>query len=81
MDKKAEANEICGRLDTIIKLMVAATISNKDYEEQVWTLSSAGFQPKEIADFLGKSPNAVSVKLSELRKKKSTYKKTTQEKP
>jgi len=62
--------EICDRLDTVIKLMVASIISTKGYEDQVWILSNAGFQPKEIAEFLGKTPNAVRVKLFELRKEK-----------
>lgn len=76
-----DVGEICDRLDTVIKLMVADIIGNKDYEEQVWILSEAGFQPKEIAKFLGKTPNAISVKLSELRKKRSISKKVPQEKP
>lgn len=69
-----EAKEICDRLDTVIKLMVSSIIGNKDYEEQVWILSEAGFQPKEIAEFLSRTPNAISVKLSELRKKRSISK-------
>lgn len=65
-----DAKEICDRLDIMIKLMVANIVSTKEYEDQVWILSSAGFQPKEIAEFLGKSPNAIRVKLFELRKGK-----------
>ncbi len=76
-----DAGDICVRLDTMIKLMVADIIGSKDYEEQVWILSTAGFQPKEIAEFLDRTPNAVSTKLSELRKKRSISKKVSQEKP
>ena len=65
-----DIKEVCDRLDTLIKLMVADIISNKKYEDQIWILSNAGFQPKEIADFLNRTPNAISVKLSELRKKR-----------
>lgn len=65
-----DASDICARLDTMIKLLVADIISTKGYEDQVWVLSNAGFQPKEIAEFLGKTPNAVRVKLFELRKEK-----------
>lgn len=61
---------VCDRLDTLIKLTVANIISDKGYEDQIWILSNAGFQPKEIADFLNRTPNAISVKLSELRKKR-----------
>lgn len=65
-----DVSRICDRLDTVIKLMVANIINAKGYEDQVWILSNAGFQPKEIAGFLGKTPNAVRVKLFELRKEK-----------
>lgn len=61
---------VCDRLDTLIKLMVADIISNKEYEDQIWVLSNAGFQPKEIADFLNRTPNAIRVKLFELRKQR-----------
>lgn len=60
---------ICDRLDILIKLMVANVVSEKAYDDQVRILSSVGFQPKEIADFLNRTPNAVSIKLTELRKK------------
>ena len=61
---------VCDRLDILIKLSVANIISNKEYGDQVWILSNAGFQPKDIADFLGRTPNAIRTKLSELRKEK-----------
>lgn len=61
---------VCDRLDVLIKLMVANVVSDKPYEDQVWILSSTGLQPKEIAEFLNRTPNAVSVKLTELRKKR-----------
>lgn len=60
---------VCQRLDTLIKLMVADIVIEKKYDDQVWMLSLAGFQPKEIADFLKRTPNAISLKLTELRKK------------
>lgn len=61
---------VCDRLDTLIKLTVANIISDKGYEDQIWILSTAGFQPKEIADFLNRTPNAIRVKLFELRKER-----------
>lgn len=61
---------VCDRLDILIKLTVANIISNKEYDDQVRILSSAGLQPKEIAEFLDRTPNAISIKLTELRKKK-----------
>lgn len=65
-----DIKEICDRLDILIKLTVASIISSKEYNDQVWILSSAGFQPKEIAEILSKTPNAIRVKLFELRKEK-----------
>lgn len=61
---------ICDRLDTLIKLSIASIISEKSYEDQIWILSNAGFQPKDIAEFLNRTPNAIRVKLFELRKEK-----------
>lgn len=63
-----DTERICDRLDVLIKLSVANVILDKEYDDQVRILSSAGFQPKEIAEFLGRTPNAISVRLSELRK-------------
>lgn len=65
-----DTKEICDRLDVLIKLSAANVIVGKNYDDQVRILSGAGFQPKEIAGFLDKTPNAISVKLFELRKKK-----------
>jgi predicted metal-dependent hydrolase len=74
-----DTKEICDRLDVLIKLSAANVIIDKQYDDQVRILSSAGFQPKEIAGFLDKTPNAISIKLFELRKKKSVPKKAIQE--
>ena len=70
-----DIKEICDRLDILIKLSVANIISGKEYDDQVRILSSAGLQPKEIAEFLDRTPNAISIKLTELRKKRSSHKK------
>ena len=61
---------ICDRLDVLIRLSAASAIVDKSYDDQVRILSGAGFQPKEIAKFLDKTSNAISIKLTELRKKK-----------
>jgi hypothetical protein len=65
-----DTKEICDRLDVLIRLSAANVIVGKNYDDQVRILYAAGFQPKEIADFLGRTPNAISIKLTELRKKK-----------
>ena len=60
--------EILKRLDKIISLLMTMATGDRSFREQVWTLSSAGFQPAEIATFLGKKPNHIRVALSGLRK-------------
>lgn len=67
MDDK-QFSIIVSKLDDIIKLQAIATVQGKTLREQVVTLSSLNFQPKQIADILGKTPNHISVILSELRK-------------
>lgn len=74
-----DTKEICDRLDVLIRLSAANVIVGKKYDDQVRILSAAGYQPKEIAEFLDRTPNAISIKLSELRKKKSAPKRASQE--
>ena len=61
---------ILDRLDKLIKLMASQSLGDKTGKEAIALLSGVGFQPKEIADFLGTSPNTVSVTLSQLKRKK-----------
>ena len=67
MDEK-QFSMILSKLDSIIKLQAIAAVREKGLREQVAMLASLGFQPKQIADILGKTPNHISVILSELRK-------------
>lgn len=69
MDEK-QFESIRTRLDAIIKLQALVATQNKALKDQVSILSSCGFQPKEIADMLGKTPNHISVILHDLRKGK-----------
>jgi hypothetical protein len=57
------------KIDSIIKLMVLGITQGKSQTEQIRLLSAAGLQPKEIAQTLGTTANAVRVMLSNLRKK------------
>lgn len=63
------------KLDIIIKLMALLKGEGKNRSEQIWLLSGAGLQPKEIADILGTTPNTVRVTLSGLRRRKAKVKK------
>lgn len=67
MDEK-QFQILSGKMDTIIKLLALNAVKEKELKEQVWLLSSSGFQPKDIADMLGKTPNYIRVILHGLRK-------------
>ena len=61
-------NEIVAELRKIEKLLVILGLRTEPKREQIRVLSLVGFQPKEIAQFVGSTPNAVSVALATLRR-------------
>ena len=63
-------NEISRRLDMLIRVTALAMVADKKQQDQIMALTSAGFQPKEIAEMLGTTRNTVSVTLSTMRRKK-----------
>ena len=65
-------NQITSRLDSILKLLALNTVRDRSLKEQVALLSSVGFQPKLIAEMLGKTPNHISVILHDIRKNQQT---------
>lgn len=65
-----EKGEITAQLNRITKLLVIIATKDQKQREQIEILSRTGFQPKDIADLLGTTPNNVSVTLSDIRKKK-----------
>ena len=62
--------EVASKLDTLIRLTAIGLFGDKTQRDKIELLSSAGLQPKEIADLLGTTPNTVNVALSGIRKKK-----------
>lgn len=62
--------ELFEKLDRIVMLLAMQNIGNKKGKEAISFLSNLGFQPKDIAVMLGTTPNAVSVALSEMKKKR-----------
>ena len=71
-------NEISEKLDKILKLLSIDAVKGYSTEqEKIELLDSLGFRPIEIAKFLNKSPDNVSVQLNIIRKKKKTPKTTT----
>lgn len=67
MDDK-QFKQLSDKMDTIITLLALNAVEGKELKNQVLTLSSFGFQPKQIADMLGKTPNHIRVILHGLRK-------------
>jgi len=65
-----ENGEVLRRLDTLIRLVATAICGDRSQKEKIGILESAGLSPKEIADFLGTTPNTVSVALYGMRKEK-----------
>ena len=69
--------EISGKLDKILKLLAIDAVKGYSTEqEKIELLDSLGFRPVEIAKFLNKSPENVSVQLNIIRKKKQKTLKT-----
>ncbi|MFN2588700.1 MAG: helix-turn-helix transcriptional regulator [Actinomycetota bacterium] len=66
-----EVNEkaVLKKLDQLVRLMSLSLVEGKKQADQIALLSKSGFQPKEIADLLGTTPNTVRVALSNMRKK------------
>jgi hypothetical protein len=63
-------NQLSSKMDTVIKLLAVNLVEGKGFKDQVSLLSAFGFQPKQIADILGKSPNNVRVMLHGIRKER-----------
>jgi len=61
--------ELSEKLDRMMKLLAVQAMGDKTITESIRRLSSLGFQPKEIAELTGTTPNTVRVFLSVMRKK------------
>jgi hypothetical protein len=75
MSKESPTNnllvEISSKLDKVLKLLAIDAVKDFEKEQQkIELLDSIGFKPSEIAKFLNKSPENVSVVLGSIRKKK-----------
>lgn len=69
LDSK-QLKSITDRLDAIIRMISLSLPDNVSKDTKVDVLSKSGFQPSEIALILGMTPNAVRIKLFNIRKKK-----------
>lgn len=87
MSKQPQTNDllvdISSKLDKVLKLLAIGAVKDFEKEQQkIELLDSLGFKPSEIAKFLNKSPENVSVVLGSIRKRKeiSTKKVESEEK-
>lgn len=64
----AEVAVLSEKLDLLIRLVALSLADGKRQTDQILLLSRAGLSPRDIADLLGTSANAVSVELSRLRR-------------
>lgn len=67
MDEQ-QFKQLSNKMDTIIRLLALNAVEGKQLKDQTSILCSFGFQPKQIAEMLGKTPNHIRVLLHELRK-------------
>lgn len=78
MDKPPH-DELLKELKRITKLLVLIATKDQKQKEQIRILDSLNFQPKEIAELLGTTPNNVRVALHSLRKKGKSKKDQTEQ--
>jgi len=71
---ESESGQIEKKLDILIKLSAIEAVRGREFREQVMILNQVGFQPKDIADLLNKSPNNISVTLNYIRKNQKEVK-------
>jgi predicted transcriptional regulator len=55
-------------LEKTLKALLLTSLENRKQREQIKILDKAGFGQSEIADLVGSTPKAVSVRLAEIRK-------------
>lgn len=73
--------ELFKRLDSITRLLSLLLMKGSSRRDQIESLAAAKLAPREIAELLGTSPNAVSVELNRIRssgRKRPTKREGTQ---
>lgn len=61
-------------LDRTLRLLALVGISGRKQKEQIELLDKAGFGQSEIAEMVGSTPKAISVRLAEIRRAKHNAK-------
>lgn len=62
-------NDIGHKIDRLSKLPAMNLVKDLQFEEQLRLLDSAGFEPKEMEEMLGKTSDAIRSGLYQMRKK------------
>jgi DNA-directed RNA polymerase specialized sigma24 family protein len=55
-------------MEKTLRLLALIALDGKKQKEQIHLLDKAGFGQSDIADMLGSTPKAISVRLAELRR-------------
>jgi DNA-directed RNA polymerase specialized sigma24 family protein len=55
-------------MEKTLRLLALIALDGKKQKEQIQLLDKAGFGQSDIADILGSTPKAISVRLAELRR-------------
>jgi DNA-binding transcriptional MerR regulator len=63
-------NDVLKEIQQIKRLLVTLCTKNLEQKDQIRVLNSAGFQPKEIAELIGTTANAVRVGKTRIKKDK-----------
>ncbi len=70
----SQYQELSNKLDVLTRLTALSLVTDRESPDQSILLSRAGFQPKQIAELVGTTANAVRIALSRYRKKKARRK-------
>ena len=62
-----DQGELFKKLDAITRLLSLLLMKGSTRREQIESLAAAKLPPREIAELLGTTPNAVSVELNRIR--------------
>jgi DNA-binding CsgD family transcriptional regulator len=66
-----QRDDILSELRKIGRLLTLLVTKDLGQKEKIELLSTAGLQPKEIAELIGTTPNTVSVRLAHIRKQQA----------
>jgi len=67
---EVQFKDISVKVDTIWKLLALNSVGGLEPDRQIEFLSSIGLKPSEISPIVGRTPNAVSIVLYDLKKGK-----------